>query len=31
MFSLLPNTKGEDYEEEQFAKHMKKKRKGRRM
>ncbi|WP_038333199.1 MULTISPECIES: conjugal transfer protein MobB [Bacteroidota] len=31
LFSLLPNTEGEDYEEEQFAKQMKKKKKGRRM
>ncbi|ATN06654.1 relaxase/mobilization nuclease domain-containing protein [Myroides marinus] len=32
MFSLLPNAQGEDYEEEQFANQMKKKRKkGRRM
>lgn len=31
LFSLSPNTEGEDYEEEQFAKQMKKKKKGRRM
>ncbi|WP_236537038.1 hypothetical protein [Sphingobacterium composti Ten et al. 2007 non Yoo et al. 2007] len=30
LFSLLPNTEGEEYEEEQFAKRMKKK-KGRRL
>ena len=31
LFSLLPNAQGEDYEEEQFAKQMKKKKKGRRL
>ena len=31
LFSLLPNTQGEDYEEEQFTKQMKKKKKGRRV
>ena len=30
LFSLLPDTQGEDYEEEQFANRMKKKKKGRR-
>ncbi|QES92225.1 relaxase/mobilization nuclease domain-containing protein [Empedobacter brevis] len=30
-FSLLPDVQGEDYEEEQFAKRMKKKKKGRRL
>lgn len=29
LFSLLPDTQGEDYEEEQFTKRMKKKKKGR--
>jgi hypothetical protein len=28
LFSLLPDAQGEDYEEEQFAKRMKKKKKG---
>src|SRR5690554_4257105 len=31
LFSLLPDAQGEDYEEEQFAKRMKKKKKGRRL
>jgi len=31
LFSLLPNIQGEDYEEEQFANKMKKKKKGRRL
>lgn len=31
LFSLLPDAKDEDYEEEQFAKRMKKKKKGRRL
>ena len=31
LFSLLPDVKGEDYEEEQFANRMKKKKKGRRL
>ena len=31
LFSLLPDTQGEDYEEEQFANRMKKKKKGRKL
>ena len=31
LFSLLPDAQGEDYEEEQFATEMKKKKKGRRL
>lgn len=31
LFSLLPDAQGEDYEEEQFAKKMKKKKKGRKL
>src|SRR5690554_4255022 len=31
LFSLLPDAKGEDYEEEQFANRMKKKKKGKRL
>ncbi|WP_346066797.1 hypothetical protein [Sphingobacterium siyangense] len=31
LFSLLPDVQGEDYEEEQFGKQMKKKKKGRRL
>lgn len=31
LFSLLPNAQGDDYEEEQFAKQMKKRKKGRRI
>ncbi|MCT3745420.1 conjugal transfer protein MobB [Sphingobacterium lactis] len=31
VFSLLPDAQGDDYEEEQFAKRMKKKKKGRRL